>query len=130
MYVLQRQTGEQTVLGERKPWSLFTEDVPLPPDEWIPISDARYFNPRRGVYSRFNDSLAATITQRWYRRKMWNGINTWSLSDLVNALRYHQPIEKPVNLINPGQLENLKRYALQLHVLEHQVKPIAQSSLI
>eukprot|EP00644_Phytophthora_capsici_P007244 jgi/Phyca11/527747/estExt2_fgenesh1_pm.C_PHYCAscaffold_220069 len=63
---------------------------------------------------------------------MWNGINTWSLSDLVNALRYHQPIEKPVNLIDPGQLEKLKRYALQLHVLEHQYKaayPIYEAAL-
>ncbi|KAK1941748.1 hypothetical protein P3T76_006812 [Phytophthora citrophthora] len=132
VYVLRLQSGEQIMLGERKPWSLFTEDVPLPPDAWVFISDAQFFNPRRGVYSRFNDSLAAATIQRWYRGKIWNGINTWSLSDLANALRYHQPIEKPANLNDSGQLENLKRYALHLHVLEHQYKaayPIYEAAL-
>ncbi|KAL3668437.1 hypothetical protein V7S43_006521 [Phytophthora oleae] len=132
VYVLQLPSGERIVLGERKPWSLFTRDVLLPPDEWVLISEARFFNPRRGVYSRFNDSLAATFIQRWFRGKMWNGINTWNLRDLANALRYHQPIQKPASLNDPGQLENLKRYAFQLHVLEHQYKaayPIYEAAL-
>ncbi|KAG7393365.1 hypothetical protein PHYPSEUDO_009569 [Phytophthora pseudosyringae] len=126
VYVLQYPSGKRTVLGERKPFSLFDQDVPLPPDEWQLVSAGnatpRFFNPRRGVYSRLNDLLAAPVIQRWYRGKMWNGINNWSLRDLGKALRYHNGVQKPTNMTDHGQLENMKRYALQLHVLEHQYK--------
>ncbi|KAG6967527.1 hypothetical protein JG687_00004215 [Phytophthora cactorum] len=120
VYIFQNLSGERFVL-EHKPFSLFDHDVPLPPDEWQLVdNDTRFFNPRRGVFSRFNDTQAATVLQRWYRGKMWHGINNWSLRQVASALRYHSNAQKPSNMNDPGQLEHLKRYALQLHVLEHQ----------
>lgn len=111
---------------EQKPFSLFNQDVPMPPDEWQLVSnvdnDTRFFNPRRGVYSRVNDGQAAIVVQRRYRRKMWHGINNWSLRDLARALRYHDNPQKPLNVKDPEQLEKVKRYALQLHVLVHKVE--------
>lgn len=86
--------------------------------------DNCFFNPRRGVYSRYNDVLAATIIQRWFRGKMWSGINNWKLRDIALALGYHSNVQKPSNMTDPGQLEVIKRYALQLHVLQHQVRDV------
>ncbi|KAG3191140.1 hypothetical protein PC128_g11072 [Phytophthora cactorum] len=132
VYIFQNLSGERFVL-EHKPFSLFDHDVPLPPDEWQLVdNDTRFFNPRRGVFSRFNDTQAATVLQRWYRGKMWHGINNWSLRQVASALRYHSNAQKPSNMNDPGQLEHLKRYALQLHVLEHQYKeayPVYEAAL-
>ncbi|KAJ8575283.1 hypothetical protein ON010_g3929 [Phytophthora cinnamomi] len=130
VYVLQHQSGDRTVLGERKPFSLFDQDVPSPADEWLAISapatsnsdKMRFFNPRRGVYSRYNDALAAMILQRWFRGKMWDGINNWKLREIALALSYHSNAQKPTKMSDPRQLENIKRQALQLHVLQHEVQ--------
>ncbi|KAL4175131.1 hypothetical protein KRP22_000103 [Phytophthora ramorum] len=125
LYVLQYQSGNRVVLGERKPFSLFDKDVPLPPDEWqlesASDNNISFFNPRRGVYSRYNNILAATAIQRWFRGKMWNGVNHWKLRDTVHALRYQNNVQKPTNMADAGELENLKRYGLQLHAMLHQV---------
>ncbi|KAL4136574.1 hypothetical protein PRIC2_000106 [Phytophthora ramorum] len=125
LYVLQYQSGNRVVLGERKPFSLFDKDVPLPPDEWqlesASDNNISFFNPRRGVYSRYNNILAATAIQRWFRGKMWNGVNNWKLRDTVHALRYQNNVQKPTNMADAGELENLKRYGLQLHAMLHQV---------
>lgn len=125
MYVVQYQSGAPVVLDERKPFSLFDQDVPLPPDEWQLVAaadnDTRFFNPQRGVYNRYNDVLAATAIQRWFRGRIWDGINSWELLDIAHAVRYHSNVHKTTNMADRGQLENIKRYALQLHVLEHQV---------
>ncbi|RLN32511.1 hypothetical protein BBJ28_00007566 [Nothophytophthora sp. Chile5] len=115
-----------TSLGTVRQLARPSQDVPLPPDEWQPIArlaavevdttgSLRFVNPRRGVYSRFNDSLAATAIQRWFRTKMWAGINDWALRDVVRALRYHRAAQKPTNVADPRQLDNLKRHTLQLH---------------
>ncbi|GMF19066.1 unnamed protein product [Phytophthora fragariaefolia] len=124
-----RQSGDRTVLGEQKPFSLFNEDVPLPKDEWFSAPSAAalysgscFFNPRRGIYSRYNNILAAAIIQRWFRDKMWNGINTWKLREIAIALTYHSNVQKPSSMADPRQLENIKRRALQVHVLQHQVQ--------
>ncbi|ETN24623.1 hypothetical protein PPTG_00860 [Phytophthora nicotianae INRA-310] len=132
VYVFQYLQGERIVL-EQKPFSLFDQDVPLPPDEWQLVdNNVQFFNPRRGICSRFNDNLAATVIQRWYRKKMWHGMNKWSLRDLASALRYHDSTQKPLNMTDPGQLENIKLHALQLHVLKHQYKeayPVYEAAL-
>jgi hypothetical protein len=125
VYVRLFKSGTRLVLGERKPYSLFDHDVPLPPDEWQLVSAAetglRFLNPRRGAYSRYNEVLAAARIQKWFRGSMWNGINDWKLQDIARALHYHNNVQKPRNMADPEQLENLKCYGLQLHVLQHQV---------
>ncbi|KAE9036027.1 hypothetical protein PR002_g7281 [Phytophthora rubi] len=138
VYVM-RRSGDRIVVGERKPFSLFDQDVPLPADEWLIVSDSaaadsdlRFVNPRRGVYSRYNDVLAATIIQRWFRGKMWDGINSWKLREIALALSYHSNVQKPSDMSDPRQLEIIKRYALQLHVLQHQYKaayPLYEAAL-
>ncbi|KAE9352616.1 hypothetical protein PF008_g5377 [Phytophthora fragariae] len=138
VYVM-RRSGDRIVVGERKPFSLFDQDVPLPADEWLIVSasatadsNIRFVNPRRGVYSRYNDVLAATIIQRWFRGKMWDGINNWKLREIALALSYHSDVQKPSDMTDPRQLEIIKRYALQLHVLQHQYKaayPLYEAAL-
>ncbi|OWZ16085.1 hypothetical protein PHMEG_00010168 [Phytophthora megakarya] len=53
---------------------------------------------------------------------MWAGISNWKLSDIARAQRYHTNFQKPTKLTDRGQLDNLRRYALQLHVLQHEYK--------
>ncbi|EGZ20851.1 hypothetical protein PHYSODRAFT_497087 [Phytophthora sojae] len=63
---------------------------------------------------------------------MWSGINNWKLRDIALALGYHSNVQKPSNMTDPGQLEVIKRYALQLHVLQHQYKaayPLYEAAL-
>ncbi|GMF16942.1 unnamed protein product [Phytophthora lilii] len=139
VYVFQRQSGDSFVLGEKKPLSLYDQDVPLPADKWELVSSSvtshsgiQYFNPRRGIYSRYNDITAATVIQHWFRDKMWNGINNWKLRDIALALNYHSICQKPATTTDPSQLENLKGYALQLQLLHHQYQaayPLYEAAL-
>lgn len=64
MYALERD--HDTLVYQSKPFSLFHQDVPLPPDEWKPIGhDDRdlgtlFFNPLRGTTSAFNTSTVSS----------------------------------------------------------------------
>ncbi|DBA03857.1 TPA: hypothetical protein N0F65_004547 [Lagenidium giganteum] len=147
VYVHNRQND--SLVYDTKPFSLFDCDVSWPVDEWIPIhlahshptatrvssptdpddsraaTDddsrvvARYFNPLRGTYSRFNDVLATVHIQRWYRRKMLIGVKQWTLGHLSRALRYHQRHARPTNLSAREQLGAIKHWAFFEHTQEH-----------
>ncbi|GLE04225.1 hypothetical protein PINS_up013136 [Pythium insidiosum] len=124
VYVLRRR--DDVVVSLEKPPSLGDLDVPDPPDRYLPLADGRstacYLNAFRGRRSRFDETLAAQFLQRWFRQLMWIGVKQWNLRYLSRALRFHQNTSVPTDLRDPSQADNIVRFALQLHILKHDVR--------